>query len=470
MNRFRSLGMAVVLVWAALACAAAEPNAPKEGASAAAAVEVVVLRDGRRYEGLIESEEDGWVNLTQIKRSPGKPMHLVIRPLSHSDIEHIERLPAPARAALRRQIEQFVHRARIEEGRMDAVQLTTSSKAGVVYQHFSGRWFQLDCTLDEQTTRRLIVRVEQAFTGFRQLLPPRQELGRALRLIVFGSLAEYQQYLRGLNLRLENRACYLPKENLVLAASELALYAAELAKVTQGHERVRAELKALERKLAERMQQYALHLQQSGLSNGETARLLTQEKQKANREIAEKQKLLQTFDRQNARDFDKLSGQLFQRLYHEALHAYVENYVFPAEKYDVPLWLHEGLAVMVEGGQWEGSALRIDAPNRDALRRFKADLAAGRSPPLSELLAAGQPAFLVRADRPTDESQRYYAAAWALTFYLTYERNLLDEKALEAYLLRASQSVPAVARFERLIGGPLAPLEKAWRDSLSAMR
>ena len=41
---------------------------------------------------------------------------------------------------------------------------------------------------------------------------------------------------------------------------------------------------------------------------------------------------------------------MFARAYHESFHAYLENYVYPHDHYDVPRWLNEGLAVMMEGG------------------------------------------------------------------------------------------------------------------------
>ena len=63
------------------------------------------------------------------------------------------------------------------------------------------------------------------------------------------------------------------------------------------------------------------------------------------------------------------------RLYHEAFHAYLRNNVYPRQKYDVPPWLNEGLAVIFEGGLLEGNTLRVDAPNPVALKKLKADMA-----------------------------------------------------------------------------------------------
>lgn len=430
-------------------------------------LDAVVTVDGRRRVGLIESESDAWINLIEIQRRPGKPMFLVIRPIDRSRVEQVVRLAPAERDRLRHEVEQFTNRAVIEAGRMEAVRLDATQRAGIRYYHYAGRWFTLDASTDEATARRIIVRVEQVFTAYRQILPPRQPAARQLNLIVFGSLEEYHQYLAQLGLKIENRACFLDNANLLLAGTELALVAAELERVSVAHQRLRAELERLERQLPERLQRHAEHLKRSGLGPTEIARLLNQEKQKANREIGDCQRQLQSYDRKNTREFEKATAQMFVRLYHEAFHAYLENYVFPRAKYQVPRWLNEGLAVMLEGGQLESGTLRVDAPERNVLRRLKNDLA-GDSLPLAKLLAAGPDAFAQADHAATDRSARYYAAAWGLAYYLTFERNLLADPRLETYVLPGSGQSPQ-ARFEQLVGMPLARFEPFWQGYIRGL-
>lgn len=430
-------------------------------------LEAVITVDDRRREGLIESESEAWVNLIEIQRRPGKPMFLVIRPIERARISKIIRLGPADRQTLRRQVDQFLNRARIEVGRMEAVGLGQSQRAGIRYYHYSGPWFTLDTSTEEDTARRIIVRVEQAFTAFRQILAPRQKPARGLHVVVFGSLEEYRQHLAELGLKIENPACFVENANLLLAGTELSLYSAELAKVAVAHQKLRKELETLQKQLPERLQRFSEHLKQSGLSSGEIARLLNQEKQKASKEIADRDRQVQASDRKNAREFEKVAGQVFTRLYHEAFHAYLENFVFPRAQYQVPRWLNEGLAVMVEGGQLESGALRVDAPERNALRRLKADLA--RAPlPLAELLKAGPEAFLQNGERGRADTTRSYAAAWGLAYYLSFEKNLLAGPGLEQYV-RLAQTTSPESRFETLVGMPLAQFEKAWRAYIAGL-
>ena len=57
---------------------------------------------------------------------------------------------------------------------MEAVSLVPLEKEGNRYQHYAGKWFTLDSTADGRLTRRIIVRVEQIFAAYRQMLSPRR--------------------------------------------------------------------------------------------------------------------------------------------------------------------------------------------------------------------------------------------------------------------------------------------------------
>jgi len=422
--------------------------------------ERVEMLDGRKYFGLVESEDDAWINFVQIQRQPGKPMHLVIRPIERRLTAGVVRLNEDQRLELRKRIEQFLNRAPIEAGRMDAVRLESVQQDGVSYRRYQGKWFSLDSTVDESTTRRIIVRVEQVFTAYRQVLPPRCAASRPLRLVVFGSPDEYHAYLERLGLKLDSRACYLQKDNLVVAGSEVARFAAELAKVSGQHDQLRRELEDLERRLKQRLQEVARQLQQQGIGKNEVAKLIKTERRRGQDQIDQKQREIGRCDRENEQLFDKVTRQMFTRLYHEAFHAYLENYVYPHNRHDVPRWLNEGLAVLFENGLLESDTLRIDAPNAAALKGLKADLGSAKPLGLASLFDCGENRF----------DNRDYLYAWGLVYYLTFERNLLGNPALENYVELSAAREKTTPRFEKLTGKPLAQFEKEWREYIKKLR
>jgi len=433
------------------------------------AMERVILLDGRELSGLVGSQDEFWVYLTEIRRPVGRPMYLVVRPIERTSIARLVRLKPEERAKLRGRIEQFRHRARIEAGKMEAVRLGLVEIDGTHYRPYRGRWFSLDSSADERITRRVIVRVEQIFAAYRQILPPRIEARRPLRLVILGALDEYDAYLERLGLKINNRAVFVERENLVVAGSELARFAALLAKINARHDQLRDELKQLQRSLPERLHEISEQLRKQGKTRNEIITVLLRVKRETDEEIKGKRNEIRRCDRQNEQAFDQVTRQMFTRLYHEAFHAYLENYVFPHENNHVPHWLNEGLATMFEAGLLESGALRVDAPNRPALKKLKSDLKGGQPLALTELLAADQQSFLVAHDTSSEQSNRHYSYAWGLVYYLTFEKDLLDSPALLRYVAPDAKTIPPVARFEGLVGMPLAQFEKAWREYIATL-
>ena len=287
------------------------------------------------------------------------------------------RLDAGKRAALARRIEEFRNRAAIEAAGMEAIQLQSRQAEGCDYRHYHSKWFTLDSTADEQSTRRVIVRAEQIFAAYRQILPPRSESAEPPRLIVLGSMDQYQALLAklGLKMKIENPACFLEDRNVVVVGSDLARLTAVTGQITAQNAQLRRDLGDLEGRLAQRIRVVADNLRKSGLSSGEIARELTREREKFKKQLEKKRDELQKSDQQIDRLFKQTASQTLVRLYHEAFHAYLQNSVYPRRQYEVPLWLNEGLAVIFEGGLLEGNTLRVDAPNAAALKKLKADLA-----------------------------------------------------------------------------------------------
>lgn len=427
--------------------------------------ERVELLDGQTCEGLIESEDDAWVHLIQIRRPPGRPMYLVIRPLERALVAKVVRLKPDEQAELRQRIDQFVNRARIEAGRMDAIRLGLVTREGNHYQRYRGKWFTLDSTLDEATTRRIIVRIEQIFTAYRQILAPRTESRRPLRLVVLGSMEEYHALLKRLGMSIQSPACFVQDDNLVVAGSELARFTALLANVNARHEQLRADLKKLEEQLSDRLLRIGQELRQQGVPGDQIAKLLRIKRREFQQEIEQKQKELDRCNRENARKFNSVTQQMFLRLSHEAFHAYLENYVYPQRDHDVPRWLNEGLATVCEAGLLESDTLRIDAPNRPLLKRLQDELRGGRPLPLEQLLPVGPQGFLLGSG-----SSRYYAYSWGLAYYLTFEKHLLDSPALDQYVQPSSKGTAPVERFEQLVGVGVAEFEKAWREYVLGLR
>src|SRR5262249_32393225 len=97
--------------------------------------------------------------------------------------------------------------------------------------------------------------------------------------------------------------------------------------------------------------------------------------------------------KKNEEAFEKASGPLFQTRYHEAFHAYLGNFVYPAKEARVPYWLNEGLAQIFETALVEANELRVGHVDKVRLPKVQALASRGELVPVADLLKAGPKQF-----------------------------------------------------------------------------
>jgi len=495
MNRFRtwlrrspvrwpaSIVIAALIPVGMLGRTALDAHADERPDSAQAAVgqsspwpmEQVRLHNGRTYRGLIERESPLSLDIVEIYRPPGKPMFGVVRRIATTDVRRVEHLGQPQRARLLERVDQFRHRARIEALGMEQVVLRPDQQNGGRLWHYEdrneeGRYFTLASDLDEATTRRVVVRLDQMFRAYRRLIPPRIGQGnvarRPLRIRLFGSMERYREFLSHSRLSIEHPAFYSVADNRIVVGGSLDAFARELATNRRHQERL---LLQFEEKAGKELEDLGRLLRQAKLSRDRRAQVLRAARGRNDAALAKIQAQIAAVQRRSEARFAELTSEMFARLYHEAFHAYLENYVYPHQRFTVPRWLNEGLAQVFEQGRLESDTLRLDAPDARSLTRFQADLR--REPlPLRDLLTADEDVFLVTHSRKSsDASRRHYLYSWALTYYLTMERPLLSADALDRYVAQGVPERSRQERFEQLVGGPLDKFETEFHATMLAL-
>jgi hypothetical protein len=171
-------------------------------------------------------------------------------------------------------------------------------------------------------------------------------------------------------------------------------------------------------------------------------------------------------EKRNAEAFARVRERLFQRLYHEAFHAYLGNFVYPGKGF--PRWFNEGLAQVFETAVVEAGELRVghvDPERLKALGRVKLKLV-----PLRRLLSSGAEGFLIKHHSDEQVSNEYYRASWALAHYLTFDRKLLGTPALDEYVESLGCGTDPEEAFQTLVGQPLDEFEKEWRKYLGSLK
>jgi hypothetical protein len=252
-----------------------------------------------------------------------------------------------------------------------------------------------------------------------------------------------------------------------VAGGELNAFSRRLQQTQTQNEEVRRQYKALKSSFPERLASLIQQMKERGYASAQIEHEVKLRSAAWQREYDQALGRLELAAVQNEAAFAAATGQIFAQLYHEAFHAYAENYVCPQGGAALPHWLNEGLAQIFEAGQIEADSLRIDSPDRMRLTQLQADLRSERPLTIQELVAADEQEFLNPASNRS--AQRYYLYAWGLAYYLAFEKNRLRPEVLDAFLSNAEDFGPA-ARFTRLVEMPIAKFERLWREAILAMR
>jgi len=429
--------------------------------------DVLELQDGTRYQGLVLADREAEIDFAEIFRPPGKPMFAVIRPVVPGQVAKKTLTSGADRDRLAARFQQFRNRARIEAGRMENVTLRKAAGEAGQFWTYEGPWFRLESTADETMVRRCVVRAEQIFRAYRQLLPPAHQQRTGLRLLIFGSTDEYQRHLSEYGLTFASPAWFSQARNLVVAGGELNSFNRRLQQTQSQNEEVRRQYKMLRSSFSSRLAAVIDQMKQRGYTSAQIEQEVKLRSAAWQREYDEALSRLDLAAAQNEAAFAKVTGQMFAQLYHEAFHAYVENYVCAEDGRAFPLWLNEGMAQIFETGQIEADSLRIDAPDRKRLAELKNDLRGERPLTIQEILLADEQRFLNPASNRS--AQRYYLYSWGLAYYLVFDQNRFRPDVLDAFLRNADDFGPA-ARFTRLVDMPIAKFERLWREAVLAMR
>lgn len=443
---------------------------PKAEALGAWKLEVLRLKDGRVFHGVVQDEREFDLDFAEIMQPAGRPMYAVLRWIMKREVLNLETLPRTEHEELHQRFEQFCNRTVIEAGRMEELLLRADDVGGKTHHLYDGPWFRVDSSTDEETTRRCVVRIEQIFRAYRMLLPAQGRPPAPLMVRLYGSMDEYRAELRRLRLNITNSAFYSTREHTILAGSDLNTYAEQLTEIRRHHDTLRKTWQQLDSEFQRGLPVAIAKLKANGHSAdeilGEVRLLKARFKEQLDAQINH----ITEQDRRNEAKFADVTAQMFAQLYHEAFHAWLDNFVYARARRNVPRWLNEGLAQVFESGRLDGQSLRLDAPAPTPLAALQRELK--RKPwALAEMLAEENPPFIeghVTSDHA--QAQRKYAYAWGLAWYLAFHEQKLAGDSLNEYVSAKSGKLSPVERFEHFTGKSLPQFEKEWRQTMLDLR
>jgi hypothetical protein len=430
--------------------------------------DIIHLKSGEDLRGLVVESDDAHVLVRKVVRKPGAATLVFTEDFKRTAVDHMDLLDADDRDVLSRRLQALVREREALDAQLrlldpdaskgelasgDPLELKPApwpadpKAKALAYQSAD---FRLVSTAREEVVRLAAIHLEQVYAAYARLLPPRAASPQATAVLLCPSAADYQALVSEGGRNLFNPAFFDPKKNQVVCFSEVQRLGDALEKARKDNAKRLADLKDLEAELAKA---YKGKVPPDQLAP-----------------IAEARKQIKAADDRNEDAFRAARKRLVQRLYHEAFHAYLTNYVYPPADGEAPRWLNEGLAQIFETALVEAGELRVGRPDTDRLAAVQAAVDKGKLMPLADLLRAGPKQFQVNHAGEQEASDRYYLAAWALAYDLTFERKLLGTKALDDYVLALHKGADPVDAFRDLVGEPAGQFEKEHLQYLKELR
>jgi hypothetical protein len=419
-------------------------------AQEAAKFDHLVLHTGSEFDGLLINEQVQQIQFQYLVRKPGIRTLVFETTFDRNEIARLDKAAEPGRTLAKQVIAGLLAgKTREEEAakRLPLKPVAWLSGTDASWQ-YEGRYFHLHSNAQEDLVRLVCVRLDEIFAAYVNTLK-RQDSAKPTRIILFRSLAEFQDWQQKRGLQFLNPAVYDQNHNEIIVGSDLERLNKELSDLNKKHE---SESHTIE----EQRQKLFKHFQ-----GQPPASQLKQLQQLARN--------LHALNQENEVTLANLQAGFFATLYHEAFHAYLDNWVYPSSTYSVPRWLGEGLAQLFENAFVEIGELRVGRINDKRLQEIQDEVRRGRFISLREILLSPPQQFFVRHTLDAFESDRHYAAAWALAHYLKFGLNLLETERFKDYVTKVPNRDELKA-FETLTQQPIDEFVNKWHDYLLHLR
>lgn len=431
--------------------------------------DIIHRHRGEPLKGLVVEQSAKTVKVRCITRKPGSPTLVFTESIPREEISRMELLEKDDRILLENRLEvlkqerdTLTDQLRLlnpasskgkASGPSDVVDLRQAPWPGngsrKAYSYES-TYFKLLADTGAELAQLAAIHLEQIFAAYARSLPPTTRTASPTLILLTASQAEYQAQAKERGLQLFNPAFYDPNRNEVVCGSRLEGMYQELRAIRDHHERLRASIKD---RRAELQKVYRGKIPPELL-----APMIDAEKRM---DAAEKRNQI-LFDRQRVR--------FFQRLYHEAFHAYLKTFVSSPGDGSLPIWLNEGMAQIFENAIVEIGELRVGHAEPERLTALRGSLARGTLLPLADLLQSGPKNFQVAIPSDQQVSDRHYLASWALAHYLSFELQLMGNSKLKDYCRSLQRGTDPLLAFRDLVGKPIPEFEKEFLRYLSHLR
>lgn len=452
--------------------------------------DVVKLKSGEVHKCLLVKETHDKVIVDLIASGLNVSKAMLLRTtFAKSEVTDIKRLTDAERSQARKylsDVEKEEKQDRVNEQEVILKPIEWDGKRGrkkvkipafqVEMQHFL-----VEANLKEDFLRKCVYRMGKVFNAFKEHFGVDRNESTKIKVILFNSMEEYYA---AINNKVKNPAFYNPVAKLICGGCNVAKFERQIKEIRKAHKALNAKLQKL-RGILKQAKENVIRQQraynQKIFKAGKTtpygmalyneflrAKIQWQlEVGKYEKQIKKVEDDIYRCNQRNDIIFGDITENMFQTLYHEGFHAFVDNFLFSEEEAKhVPRWLHEGLAQYFEVAKLERGKLMLGQVDRGRMAKLKEWKKDGTLKPVSAIAAAGAEGFLVHTIGDLEKSTRHYLQSWCLVHWLG-ENNRLKKEYLNTYVRAMSQKADPQLAMAALSG--LAPdaLDEAIRKKLS---
>ncbi|MFT3878878.1 MAG: DUF1570 domain-containing protein [Gemmatales bacterium] len=441
----------VALSSLAILCLLITSSAAQEKPALKHEFDQLTLHNGSRIEGLVVEEATLHIRFQFLAGKPGVRTMVFEVTYDRTEIAGISKAKEPGRSLAREHFNKIETSKKREAAKVEQLPLNKApwiEGTGTAY-FYQGPYFELLSNARESLVRLVAVRLDEIFAAYVNTLGQRHQPRKPVRVILFHTLAEYRAWQQKKGISILNPAVYDAKADEILIGSDLENQSRQLDELNSKQQEQLKELTDQKKKLQKHY-------------SGQPPALLTKQIQQLTYQ-------LHTLHTENEDTYAKIEAAFYSILYHEAFHAYLEQWVFPSSRYYVPRWLNEGLAQIFENAFVEVDQLKIGRIDEKRLLEIQDEVRRGRFMTIREILQAPAQQFFVRHTKESFDADRHYNASWALSHFLTFDLKLLGSPALVDFV-SSPVSGDEVKRFEKLTGMPIETCQQRWRDYLIRLR
>lgn len=410
--------------------------------------DVVRLKSGAEFRGLILNETTSQLSFVTIRRQQGRPTVCLPTSFAMSEVEKVTPLSKTQRDQLSSRIDKLQNEPVERELRLKQLELKPIEweKKGPKALQYRSDWFVFESDAPELIARRASVRLEEIHAAFGRFIAPRASDGKTTTIRLMRSCEEYKKQLRAQGRNFDNAGYYDPKARIIVCASDLERLGDDMFRVKKDHLQWILELDRREAVLSRiyKGSELLRHIQP----------------------IRDSRRDVDVSERKNEAIFAQCTRSIFALLAHEAFHAYVDTGADLPPNTQLPRWLNEGLAQIFESAIVEGGELRLGHADPERLKRVKEMTRQRKLIPLADVLLSRPEQFQNDHASRTGTAEQRYFTVWALAMYLTFDRQLVGGRDFNGYLTSLAQGKNALDAFGVWFGKDLKSVGRDWHQYL----